>query len=69
LANAGNKRIINLNYIEKYHLNDLKQDVANSNAKYRKYLYEMIKIEKENMRKKKVEKDQLIELKNRLKFD
>lgn len=55
--------------LEKYHLNDLKQDVANSNAKYRKYLYEMIKNEKQDMRKKKLEKDQLKELKNRLNFD
>ncbi len=55
--------------LEKYHLNDLKQDVANSNAKYRKYLYEMIRNEKENLKKKKHEKDQFKELKNRLKFE
>ncbi|WP_352420866.1 toll/interleukin-1 receptor domain-containing protein [Proteiniborus sp.] len=55
--------------LEKYHLNDLKQDVANSNAKYRKYLYEMIRKEKEEQIKRNQEKDNLRDLKNRLKFE
>ena len=54
--------------LEKYHLNDLKQDVTNSNAKFRKYLYENIRKEKEFLQKQKLEKDKLKDLKNRLEF-
>lgn len=55
--------------LERYHLNDLKQDVANCNAKYRKYLYEIIQRENEIIRKERQEKEKFEELKNRLKFD
>jgi hypothetical protein len=55
--------------LEKYHLNDLKQDVANSNAKYRKYLYEVIRKEKEEVEKKNYERNKFKDIKTRLKFD
>lgn len=55
--------------LEKYHLNDLKQDVANSNAKYRKYLYEVIQKEKEEIEKKNYERNKFKDIKTRLKFD
>jgi len=43
-----------LDEVEKYHLNDLKQDVANTNAKYREYLKQQaIEGERERLREEK----------------
>jgi hypothetical protein len=55
------------NEIEKYHLNDLKLDVQNTNDKYKEHLREK---EREQINKEKVkEKDDISNLRNRLKFD
>ena len=54
--------------LEKYHLRDLQQDVANTNQKYREFL---TKVEAQNQREKKAREEEdkrLNELKKRLKF-
>lgn len=55
--------------LERYHLNDLKQDVSSCNAKYRKYLYETIQKENDTSLRKKKEREQFENLKNRLNFE
>ncbi len=55
--------------IERYHLKDLKEDVASTTAKYVSYLQRM---EAENERQQKqeaVEREKLANLKGKLKFD
>jgi hypothetical protein len=55
-----------LEEIEKYHLNDLQEDVNNSNKKYRDYLTEMARKESKEVLEKKSEKDKLLEIKRKL---
>jgi len=55
--------------IEKYHLRDLKQDVDNSNRKYKDYLA-LVERKRESARnEKEEEKKKLNDLKNKLNFD
>lgn len=55
--------------IERYHLKDLKEDVSNTNAKYISYL-QRVKAENErHHREAVVEKENLSQLKGKLKFD
>ncbi len=58
-----------LEELEEYHLHDLHVNVRNTNVKYRKYLEEQAKIEKQNQAAKDAEKKKLSDFKNRLKFD
>jgi len=55
--------------LERYHLRDLKQDVDNSNAKYRQYLGELAQKEAERQRREAAEHSRLSELADRLDFD
>ena len=55
--------------IEKYHLRDLKQDVDNSNKKYREYLKELAHNEISEQQKEQEEAFKIKNLKNRLGFD
>lgn len=55
--------------IDKYHLQDLKEDVRNSNSKYRQYLMEEAQAEARKTQKEQAERDQLAALKRRLRFD
>ena len=57
-----------LTEIEDYHAKDLIEDVGNSNLKYRKYLIELAQKEAVQMQKDLSERDQLKELKMRIKF-
>ncbi len=57
------------NEIEKYHLKDLKQDVSNSNAKYRQYLVEEEQRRAREAQKKRRESDEITDLKRKLNFD
>ena len=55
--------------IERYHLRDLKEDVANANRKYREYIVQ-VQAEKERDRSAEAaEKERLRNLKGNLKFD
>lgn len=64
----GNNIVIHcgLEEIEKYHLNDLQEDVNNVNKKYRDYLTEEARKESKESLKEKSEKDKLNEIKRRL---
>lgn len=55
--------------VEKYHLSDLKQDVTNSNAKYRQYLTEQSRKETRELERQQAESRQVKDLKDRLKFE
>lgn len=55
--------------LEKYHLNDLRQDVKNANIKYRKYLTELAQMELREVKREKEESEQIDDLRRRLKFD
>ncbi len=55
--------------IEKYHLNDIKQDAHNANAKYRQYLTERAQVEARELQRQREGTDQFTELKRRLDFD
>lgn len=55
--------------LEKYHLRDLRQDVSKANMKYRQYLTELVHHELKDIKKEKDERDQLSDLKRRIKFD
>ena len=67
----GNYLIINCvpDELEKYHLNDLNEDTNNTNHKYRQYLKEIAIHEIKERNKEKEEKQNLIDLKQKLKFD
>lgn len=54
--------------IEKYHLSDLKQDVENSNSKYREYLREVHQRETQQKQAEEAEKRRLDELRGKLDF-
>jgi len=55
--------------IEKYHAKDLKEDVANSNLKYRQYLMEELQKEAKKVQKEHSELNKLKELKEKIRFD
>lgn len=55
--------------IEQHHLRDLKEDVANTNKKYREYLARVALAQKQQEETEQKEKSRLDELKNRLNFD
>ena len=54
--------------IEQYHAKDLKEDVENSNKKYRQYLMEEALKETKKLEQKQVELNKLKELKEKIKF-
>lgn len=54
--------------LEKYHANDLMKDVENTNSKYRQYLMEKAQNEAKKVKQELSERDQLKELKSRLRF-
>jgi len=54
--------------IEKYHANDLKEDVTNSNLKYRQYLTEEAQKEAKKADRALSERNQLKELKQKIRF-
>lgn len=54
--------------IEKYHAEDLKEDVENSNKKYRQYLMEETLKEAQKAEQKQAELNKLKELKEKIKF-
>lgn len=58
-----------LDEVEKYHLNDLKTDVANSNAKYREYLAQQAKSLEKAQQEQQTEQSEVDDLANRLKFN
>jgi len=55
--------------IEKYHANDIKEDVKNTNSKYRRYLMEEAQKEAKKSEKALSERNQLRELKQKIRFD
>ena len=55
--------------VERYHLNDLKQDVLNTNAKYTTYLQQVQAKKEHELKKAAAEKEELGQLKGKLKFD
>jgi len=55
--------------IEKYHLSDLREDVSNTNAKYRQYLVELAQDEVRQNGKEQEERRLWDEMKRRLNFD
>jgi hypothetical protein len=55
--------------IETHHLNDLKQDVAFANSKYRQYLQHQYRIEAGQHQTQSIERDRLRDMKSRLNFD
>jgi len=58
-----------LDEIKKYHANDLKEDVGNSNSKYRQYLTEEAQKEAKKAEREMSERNQLKELKQKIRFD
>jgi hypothetical protein len=54
--------------IEKYHLNDLKQDVKNANEKYRLFLLEQQRRQAREAEATSAEQQRLADIKGRLKF-
>jgi hypothetical protein len=55
--------------IETHHLNDLKQDVAYANTKYRHYLQQQGGVEFRKEQTQSIERDRLRDMKSRLNFD
>jgi hypothetical protein len=55
--------------IEKYHASDIKKDVKNTNSKYRRYLMEEAQKEAKKSEQGLSERDQLKELKQKIRFD
>lgn len=55
--------------IEKYHADDIKEDVKNSNSKYRQYLMEEAQKEAKKIDQTRSEHNQLKDLKQRIRFD
>jgi hypothetical protein len=55
--------------LEKYHLNDLKQDIAFANKAYGEYARLQAKAENQRKMEHFTERDKLREIKNRLSFD
>lgn len=55
--------------MEKYHANDIKEDVNKSNSKYRQYLMEEAKKEAQKAEQALSESNQLKELKQKIRFD
>jgi hypothetical protein len=55
--------------LETHHLKDLKQDLANANANYRKYLELQTRSEVRQRESQSIERDRLREMKSRLNFD
>jgi len=55
--------------IGKYHANDLKEDVKNTNSKYRQYLMEEAQKEAKKSEQALSERNQLKELKQKIRFD
>ena len=55
--------------IERHHANDLKEDVKNSNSKYRQYLMEEERKEAKKAEQALSEGNKLKELKQRIRFD
>jgi len=55
--------------LETHHLKDLKQDLANANANYRKYLELQAHSEGRQRESQSIERDRLREMKSRLNFD
>jgi hypothetical protein len=55
--------------LERYHLRDLREDVANANAKYREYLTELAQKETKEATKQEKQKQELSDLRRRLGFD
>lgn len=55
--------------IEKYHANDIKEDVKNANSKYRRYLMEEAQKEAKKAEHALSERNQLNELKQKIRFD
>jgi len=55
--------------IEKYHANDIKEDVKNANSKYRRYLMEEAQKEAKKAEHALSERNQLNELKEKIRFD
>lgn len=54
--------------LEKYHLQDLREDTASANEKYRQYLTELAQKEVRELKEKEKERQQLCDLKHRLGF-
>lgn len=55
--------------IEQYHLADLKQDVANSNQKYRTWLAQSAAASDRKQQEEKAERERIAALGSKLKFD
>ena len=55
--------------LETHHLKDLKQDIANANTNYRKYLELQVRSEGRQRESQSIERDRLREMKSRLNFD
>lgn len=55
--------------IETHHLNDLKQDVAFANSRYRQYLQHQSRTEASKYQTQSLERDKLRAMKSRLNFD
>jgi len=55
--------------LEKYHMRDLREDVNNCNAKYRKYLTELAQQEARKMSRVQEQQDKLREIKKKLGFN
>lgn len=58
-----------LEEIEEYHLPALKEDVKNTNLKYRGYLAQKAKIEAQQQSHQKQEQEKISSLRNKLRFD
>jgi len=54
--------------IEKYHLSDLREDVANTNQKYREYLVDAAAAKENEQNERDLEAKRLEDLKSRLHF-
>lgn len=58
-----------LEEIEEYHLPDLKEDVKNTNLKYREYLTQKAKLEAQQQVHQKQEQKKISSLRDNLRFD
>lgn len=55
--------------LEKYHLQDLRQDVTNSNQKYAQWAVQAAAQQAQKVQRQEQEDQSLVDLKSRLKFD
>jgi hypothetical protein len=55
--------------IEKYHANDIKEDVKSANSKFRQYLTEEAQKEEKKSEQALAERNQLKDLKQKIRFD